>query len=283
MLHTIGQTIERVNSNFSYNKDMWQRRNMEMPSKVTTPHRSNAASRYLPFAGLSSNERELLAVIEKDPREYPRDHVLAPAGADADRLFMLKEGWACGMRTLADGQRQLLDVFLPGQIMGLREMSFSNNLSEFRTLTPVVVCSFPRQQLSEMFAASPRLAALFFTTAACEQSMLMERIVSIGRRTAAARLAHFIIEMRTRLNAGAREFELPLSQTAIGDALGLTSVHVSRTFSLLKELKLVERRHGSIHIKDLDRLIEFSGFDGEYLDRSPNWPNGVSVTSTTRH
>lgn len=256
---------------------------MEMPSKVTTPPRGSTATRYLHFAELSSDERELLAIIEKEAREYPRDHVLAPAGADAERLFMLKEGWACAMRTLADGQRQVLDVFLPGQIMGLREMSFSNNLSEFRTLTPVVVCSFPRQQLNEMFAASPRLAALFFTTVACEQSMLIERIVSIGRRTAAARLAHFIIEMRTRLNVGTREFELPLNQTVIGDALGLTSVHVSRTFSLLKELKLVERRNGSIRIKDLDRLIEFAGFDREYLDRSPSWPNSANVVPATRH
>lgn len=256
---------------------------MEMPSKVTPPHRSNGAGRHLPFTELSSEERELLAALEREPREYPRDCVLAPAGADVDRLFVLKEGWACAMRTLADGQRQVLDVFLPGQIMGLREMSFSSNLSEFRTLTPVVACAVPRQQLNEMFAASPRLAALFFATAACEQSMLIERIVSIGRRTAAARLAHFIVEMRARLNVGAREFALPLNQTVIGDALGLTSVHVSRTFSLLKELKLVERRNGSIRIKDLDRLIDFAGFDREYLDRRPSWPEGTNVVAPTRH
>src|SRR5690625_3695329 len=175
---------------------------MEMPSKVTKFTTTNAAigNRYLPFSDLSPSERGLLSFIEKDPREYPRDHILAPAGAGADRLFLLKQGWACAVRELADGQRQILDVFLPGQIMGLREMNFASNLSEFRSLTPVVACSFSRQQLSEMMTASPRLATLFFTTAACEQALLIERIVSIGRRSAAARLAHFLIEMKLRLN-----------------------------------------------------------------------------------
>jgi len=255
---------------------------MEMPSKVT-PQENRVGTQYPHLSELNSSELELLALLEKDPREYPRDHVLAPAGAEAERLFMLKKGWACAMRTLADGQRQVLDVFLPGQIMGLREMNFLTNLSEFRTLTPVVICSFPRQQLSDMFAASPRLATLFFMTAAREQSMLIERIVSIGRRTAAARLAHFIVEMRMRLDVSCREFEMPLNQTVIGDALGLTSVHVSRTFSLLKDLKLVERQNGSIRIRDLDRLIDFAGFDRDYLDGTSSWPNDAVLASATRH
>lgn len=257
---------------------------MEMPNRVT-PQEGSAGMYYPHPVELNSSELELLALMEKDSREYPRDHVLAPAGAEADRLFMLKKGWACAMRTLADGQRQVLDVFLPGQIMGLREMSFSTNLSEFRTLTPVVVSSFPRQQLSEMFATSPRLATLFFMMAAREQSVLIERIVSIGRRTAAARLAHFIVEMRMRLGKSCREFEMPLNQTVIGDALGLTSVHVSRTFTLLKQMKLVERHSGCIRIRDLDRLVEFAGFDRDYLNGNPSWPNemtAVSITAT-RH
>ncbi|WP_292363693.1 cyclic nucleotide-binding domain-containing protein, partial [Methylophaga sp. UBA1464] len=89
------------------------------------------------FADLNEHEISLLMALEKDPREFTADQPMAIEGGKAERFFTLQSGWACATRTLADGQRQVLDIFLPGQILGLREISFDRNLSEFRTLTEV--------------------------------------------------------------------------------------------------------------------------------------------------
>lgn len=234
------------------------------------------------LTNLTDTEIELLATLEKDPREYPKDCRLADVGSEADRFFTLQSGWACATRTLADGQRQVLDIFLPGQIMGLREMSFHHNLSEFRSITAIVACPFPREHLSEIFDKSPKLTDLFFMILAREQSMLIERVINIGRRNAAERLAHFIVEMKVRLNQTSEEFELPLNQTIIGDALSLSSVHVSRTFRTLKEKNLITKTDNVIQVKDLDALIDFAGFDRSYLDSHCHWARDLNLSAAAR-
>lgn len=220
---------------------------------------------------LTESEQQLLSRLEQDPRSYDADQEMAAVGCDSNKFFTLRSGWACSIRTLADGQRQILDIFLPGQIIGLREISFSRNLSEIRTLTDVVACPFPRQRLTEIFDQAPRLTDLFFLIMAREQSMLIERVINIGRRNAAERLAHFLVEIQTRLAIRSLAFTLPMNQTLIADALSLSSVHVSRTFKQLRELGFVENQNGDIQILDLEGLIDFSGFDRSYLEFNSDW------------
>ena len=220
---------------------------------------------------LTGPEQQLLSRLEQDPRSYDADQEMAAVGCDSNKFFTLRSGWACSIRTLADGQRQILDIFLPGQIIGLREISFSRNLSEIRTLTDVVACPFPRQRLTEIFDQAPRLTDLFFLIMAREQSMLIERVINIGRRNAAERLAHFLVEIQTRLAIRSLAFTLPMNQTLIVDALSLSSVHVSRTFKQLRELGFVENQNGDIQILDLEGLIDFSGFDRSYLEFNSDW------------
>lgn len=246
---------------------------------MKTNSSSCIVERFKTLAELDEPETELLAALENEPREYPSGSSLASAGSEAHRFYTLKSGWACATRTLANGQRQILDIFLPGQIMGLREMSFERNLSEFTALTDVVACPFPRQKLSDIFSQSPKLTDLFFMVLAQEQSMLIERVINIGRRSAAERLAHFIVELKVRLNQSSEEFELPLNQSAIGDTLSLTSVHVSRTFKILAQNGLITRTNGSIKIKDLNALIDFAGFDRSYLEVHCHWAKQFDLTA----
>lgn len=223
------------------------------------------------FAELTESEISLLQALEKDPKTYASDQPMVTEGGKGERFFTLQSGWACATRTLADGQRQVLDIFLPGQIVGLREICFDRNLSEVRTLTEVKACPFPRQRLTEIFDQAPRLTDLFFLILAREQSMLIERVINIGRRNAVERLAHFIVELKLRLNIEADSFTLPMNQTIIGDTLSLSSVHVSRTFKVLRDKGLLDTTGGDIRILNLDGLIEISGFDRHYLESHSNW------------
>ncbi len=223
------------------------------------------------FADLNSAERELLRALEKDAREYPANSVIVRDGECAKHFFTLMKGWACAVRELADGQRQVLDIFLPGQIMGLRDIGFDRNLTELRTITNVTACPFPRQRLTDIFDSAPRLTDIFFLILAREQSMLVERIINIGRRNAAERLAHFLIEMKVRLNSETTIFEMPLNQSVIGDALSLSSVHVSRTFGKLRKDGMIETDCSNVRICDLERLIDFASFDRTYLQIHSDW------------
>ncbi|MFU8831539.1 MAG: Crp/Fnr family transcriptional regulator [Wenzhouxiangella sp.] len=229
------------------------------------------AGQFEQLASLDKHQINLLESLEQDIRKFPAGSMICEAGAEANSLYILHEGWACATRLLADGQRQVLDIFLPGQVMGLREIGFKRFQSDVVSLTEVEACQFSRARLLEVFSESPRLADLFFLSMAREQAMFGERIVSIGRRPAAERLGHFLLELKTRLLLDSKEFELPLNQSVIGDALGLSAVHVSRTLGVLRERNLVRVEKRRVSITDLEGLVDFSGFDRAYLDCSSNW------------
>lgn len=243
-----------------------------MDSTVKAPdNRSLLIPQFEAISTLSDREVALLQALEQDARHYPVNTTLTAEGEFSDRLFMLKSGWACATRILADGQRQVLDIFLPGQILGLREMGMRHSLTEFYAMTDALACPFAKQRLTEIFEQSPKLTDLFFLAMAREQSMLIERVTNIGRRNALERLAHFIVEIKVRLTLRNMPFELPINQSMIGDTLGLSSVHISRTFKQLKTMGLLDHQNGDLHILDLEGLIELSGFDRAYLDTSPEW------------
>lgn len=223
------------------------------------------------LADLDEYEKDLLRELEKHPRAFGAGELLAEAGQPSDHFYTITKGWACAERVLADGRRQILDLFMPGQILGLREISFRRNLSDFRAIDEVEACPFPRKRLTDIFDRAPRLGDLFFLILAREQSMLVERVINIGRRTAAERLAHFLIEIKVRLNQESNDLKLPMTQVGVGDALSLSAVHVSRTYHQLSDLGLIDKSDGCIRICDLDALIEYGGFDRAYLESSSDW------------
>lgn len=217
-------------------------------------------------AELDEHEVELLMALEKDIRDFPAGTVLSEAGQEAGFFYSLHSGWACATRLLADGQRQVLDIFLAGQIMGLRDIGFSHTQTELTALTDVRACPFPSEYLDEIFERSPRLARIFFLKLVREHALLTERIINIGRRSAAHRVAHFLLEMKVRLHVGEQEFELPLNQDVIADALGISSVHVSRTLSQLRQEGLVRVDKNRVAIENLSGLVDLAGFDPAYLE-----------------
>ena len=61
------------------------------------------------------------------------------------------------------------------------------------------------------------------------------------------------------------EFELPVTQSELGDTLGLSTVHVNRSLQSLKSADLVTFKGRKIVITDIGRLKRVSGFHDNYL------------------
>jgi CRP-like cAMP-binding protein len=93
------------------------------------------------------------------------------------------------------------------------------------------------------------------------------------QRQGDARIAHLILELYTRLQligrAENKSFHLPLTQVQLGEATGMTSVHVNRIIQQLRRDDLLEFAHGTITIKDEARLRDLAGFDPIYLHLNP--------------
>ncbi|WP_072825254.1 Crp/Fnr family transcriptional regulator [Modicisalibacter ilicicola] len=218
-------------------------------------------------------ERKDIALLEKlfdrEFRQVSAGESLWREGENADSLVFLQAGWACSARYHKDGSRQLLEIFLPGDVLGLCRIALSDRRTDAVMLTDGWISELPYSSLLELFNESPNTAALLFAIANQRMAMLAERQIIMAHRSARERTAHFICECHTRLlETGAtcrEEFLLPLTQQDLADALGMSAVHVSRTFSHLAQEGLVYRNQFQLVILDSDRLKEMAAFDDRYL------------------
>ena len=107
--------------------------------------------------------------------------------------------------------------------------------------------------------------------------MVVEHLVGIGRRSALARTAHFLVELGLRLQlvglGSETGFACPLNQYLLADALGLTAIHVNRVLRQLREQGLVTFRDGRVVFHDLARLRELAEHHGGYLDQAAGLPS----------
>lgn len=236
---------------------------------MMSAHKSCMIQNFASYRGLSEEDEALLSSLEHSPKDVHETEALWREGDPAQHFYALKAGWACSYRDLADGRRQVLDLFLPGDIVGTRDYAFKEHLTGAGMLTAGTVCPFPTGRLYEVFERSTTLTDIFFIIASREQAMLVERLIDLGRRSARQKLAHFIAEMYVRVQrrqpVDEGRFRLPVSQQVLADVLGLSAVHISRTFSDLQESGLLYRQREFIQIPDFGRLAAEGDFAARYL------------------
>ncbi|MGY6633166.1 MAG: Crp/Fnr family transcriptional regulator, partial [Alkalilacustris sp.] len=170
-----------------------------------------------------------------------------------------------------DGERQIVDFQIPGDFLGLRSILFRTADHSVEAVTRIEATEVLATDIMEAFAAAPRLATAVLWAASRDEAMVVEHLVNLGRRSAEERMAHFLLEMGTRLalvGVGDRTgFDCPLTQYHLADALGLSAVHVNRVLRHLREEGLVTLRNGRVAFNDFERLKTVAAFDTAYLDQ----------------
>lgn len=226
------------------------------------------------YVRLEDDDQCLLNDLEKHPVRMRNGQPLWAANDHVDQLYTIRSGWAYTFRDNLDGMRQVVDVLLPGDVAGLRDLTFATHVSEARMITEGVVCPFPHHKIVDIMESSTPLAMALLASFARQESILTERLLLIAQRSARSRIAHFIIETQIRLNrvqpTALGDFFMPLSQKLLGEVLGLTSVHVCRSLNDMERDGVLtkERRHVRVH--DRDKLFEEADFDGRYLSEEVN-------------
>lgn len=188
----------------------------------------------------SSDEIERLRSITVHDRKYRAGQMILFEDDRFDMLYAITSGWIGNTRDLEDGTEQIIDVFLPGQLVGLRQLESPRARVAFRALTDSEVCLVDKRALKSVAATSPNLNTAIMQTIAREDAWLMERIATLGQRSAAECIMHFLLEVSDRqARINNVEFpnsrvELPINQEQLGNILAITPVHVSR---VLKDLR----------------------------------------------
>jgi CRP-like cAMP-binding protein len=222
------------------------------------------------FVALSRAELACITEMQSNPLKLRRGKQLTQEGDTGHKAFVLQQGWACSFKLLPNGSRQIISFPIAGDIIGLRSVLLRTADHSFSAITDAVVSAVEAAHVLKCVTEFPRLGAALLWAASRDEAMVVEHLVSIGRRNALERTAHFFMELAERLSligqATETEFKCPLSQFVIADALGLTAIHVNRVLRQLRDQDLLTVRKGSVRIHDLGRLRKLAGFQGGYLN-----------------
>ena len=216
------------------------------------------------FIQLTKGELQCLAKLQASPVSVGRGQELVHEGQAGHKAYILQSGWACSFKLLRDGGRQIIGFPIPGDCLGLRSVLLRTSDHSFSVITDAVVSSVETSGILQMLGEFPRLAAAVLWAASRDEAMIVEHLVSIGRRSAIERTAHFFLELGERLRlvglATERGFHCPLNQYVLADALGLTPVHVNRVLRELREKRLLTVRNRKVTVHDPEGLEAVAGF-----------------------
>jgi CRP-like cAMP-binding protein len=222
---------------------------------------------------LSREDQQVLLHAPWQVRSFgPRIDILREAERPVT-VALLVEGFACRYKLLDNGKRQILCFHVAGDMIDLHAFLLEEMDHSVATLTPVRVAFLPHGKFAEIMDAHPRLARALWRDMAVETAVLREWLAGIGRRSAYGRISHLFCEVLVKLRAAGAANEqtcdLPLTQAELGDALGLSAVHVNRVLQQLRREGVITLKGATLNVKDWERLKEAGGFDAAYLHVPP--------------
>lgn len=219
---------------------------------------------------LGSEEQDALLRLPVTLMRYPAHVDIVRQGTITDHACLVSEGLVGRYGQTADGKRQFLSLHLPGEMVDLPSVVAPQATSAINALAPSTVMKVPHAALREASDRYPAIAAAFWRDCVLDAAIVAQWLLNVGRRDARARTAHLVCELAVRsrnVSAAARDqFSLPITQEQMGDALGLTPVHVNRILKGLREEGLMTLARGRVVIEDWRGLTTAAEFDGAYLN-----------------
>lgn len=209
--------------------------------------------------------------IRQGKRFVEARRVVWQEGQDTGEFLTLSSGWAYRYRLTSDGRRQIIAFLIPGNAIGLRALVFQGDEPSVKTLTDAEFCVFQREVVQDFVRRHPVGTARTLRAMAQIVGSLERRLVSLGKHSASERVARLILELHMRLDSrgltDGDSMPFPLSQEHIGDAVGLTTLHVHRVLKALKEKKIIGLEDRRLEIRDRQALLSAGAYREDDLDQ----------------
>ena len=218
---------------------------------------------------LSAEEVAALRALPGRVIDVPADKTIIRAGDLLNESTLLIDGLMCRYKDLRDGSRQISELHVAGDFVDLHSFTLKRLDHNIMALTPCRIAQVPHERLKQITEDFPHLTRVLWFSTNLDAAIHREWVLSLGRRTALARIAHFLCELHVRLGlvglADGLSFRLPITQIDLAECLGLTSIHVNRMLKQLRERKLADFRNGLVTIADLKGLERLAEFSPDYL------------------
>lgn len=222
------------------------------------PHCNNCrlSSICLPFSLEAKEVEQLDSIIQRSKPLQKGQHLYR----ESDRfesVYAVRSGTLKAYRTTDDGREQVTGFYFPGEILGMDGIANNAHASSARALETAAVCEIPFSSLEKLSASMPHLQRHFFQLMSREIAEDQLLITLLSKSSADERVAALLLSISAR-NARRRlsstQFRLSMSRVDIGNYLGLTVETVSRVFSRMQKLEILQVENKEIEILDPDGL-----------------------------
>ena len=182
-------------------------------------------------------------------------------GDPTENFFLVMDGLFRAEKVTADGRRQVFAFHMAGDLCGLEPDGAHKVTIEAQDHAAMAIV--PRRLCRLQMKVHPEISAALFDGAARALNLAIDHTMIIGCGSAEERLAWFLTALSVRSVGGrARLVDLPMQRQDIADHLGLTIETVSRTFTRLKHLGLINLSHiRRVHILRPDALARLAAAD----------------------
>jgi len=218
---------------------------------------------------LSPDEQEAILALPFTRRKLnAHDHIVWE-GDRPQHTCLLLSGFAFRHKVAGNGGRQILSIHIKGDLVDLQNSILGVADHNVQMLSAGEVALMPFEAVRELARSMPNIGMAMWYETLVEASIFREWILNIGRRDAHARIGHLLCEFALRLETAELgdqgEYELPITQEQLADAVALTAVHVNRTLKSLEKDGYISRTRRRITIDDWQKLARVADFHPQYL------------------
>lgn len=218
---------------------------------------------------LDEQDCEAVLQLPGEFRSLKRHEDVIKAGSVPCFSIVVVTGFLQRYVSRRDGSRQIHSFYIAGDAPSLESVKLDYLDSSLSAAGPSEVAIIPHPDLHDLMRTHPRVLELVWRSGIIQSALYREWLMRNSRLTASSGMAHMFCEMYTRAMAAGlverNSCQMPLTQEMLGDALGLTGVHVNRTLQQLRDTGFVDHHRGRLFVHDFKSLSDFADFDPAYL------------------
>lgn len=217
-------------------------------------------------AGEGGEILRVLSRYKSGERRLKAGEDLVTLGEPTQAVYILKYGWAFTFSPLADGRQLILRFAVATAVLDFQPGSNAVASYGVRALTDAIIDVISHGDLISLFRDNPAVGISLTTLLSRDRNLAFDQLTAICRFSARQRVGRLLLQLAIHSHLQTRasrtkEMFLPLTQEHLGDATGLSSVHVNRILRGLRNDGIVEFHYRRLKILDLEKLLELAGSD----------------------
>jgi len=220
-------------------------------------------------APLDDLDRQAFLALPFHLRTVEPNVYIIREGDRPDRSCVVVDGFAFRQKVTETGSRQIISIHMPGDYVDIEGALLNIADHSLQALTRCEMAFIPRDAVRDLILSHPKVAMAMCIDTLIDASIFREWVVNVGQREGPARVGHLLCEFGRRLEIAGlgspQGYQLPMTQEQLGDATGLTPVHVNRVLKKLSDEGFISRTKRNVTIPNWERLRSVAGFNETYL------------------